>query len=118
MFPCLLIQVKILWLNGKVRIWPLFTYVISKWSLPYFELPNFPDLLGQVIRNIVATMDFEDDLKYNDCLKEVISKHSRLKKEITSICEDIMELKSVKGTPPCVFVLYSTEDHSYKVLML
>ena len=38
--------------------------------------------------------------------------------EITGVCEDIMELKGGKGDPPCVFVLYSCEDHSYKVLML
>ena len=73
---------------------------------------------GSVIRSLVATMDFDDESKYNDCLKDLCAKHSRVKKELVDVCEYINELKVCKGIISCVFVLYSSEEHSFKVLML
>ena len=76
---------------------------------------------GSVIRSVIATMDFDaEETKFNECLKELIAKHSRHKKELTSLCQDISDLKSAgkAGIPPSVFVLYSSEDHTYKILFL
>ena len=74
---------------------------------------------GQVLRSIVSIMDFEDESKFKICLKELMCKHSKHKKELSSICEEIMDLKSDKTSElPSVFVLYSSEDYSYKVLLL
>ena len=40
---------------------------------------------GQVIRSLVASMDFEDDVKkFNESLSYLIGKHPRYKKELTS----------------------------------
>eukprot|EP00093_Oithona_nana_P000710 00710.XXX_160_2861_1 [CDS] Oithona nana genome sequencing. len=69
---------------------------------------------GSVIRSIVALMDFEDESKFNDSLKELITKHSRHKKELSTLCQDISDLKSGGK----VFVLYSSEDFTYKILLL
>ena len=76
---------------------------------------------GSVIRSVIATMDFDaEEARFNECLKELITKHSRHKKELTSLCQDISDLKSAgkAGIPPSVFVLYSSEDHTYKILLL
>ena len=69
---------------------------------------------GSVIRSIVALMDFEDESKFTDSLKELITKHSRHKKELSTLCQDISDLKSGGK----VFVLYSSEDFTYKILLL
>ena len=74
---------------------------------------------GSVIRSIVAIMDFEDESKFNETLKELITKHSRHKKELSVLCQDISDLKSGgKAIPTAVFVLYSSEDFTYKIILL
>lgn len=73
---------------------------------------------GQVIRSIANIMDFENESKYGDCLKELLSRHTKHKKELSSICEDISDLRSGKAELPGVFVLFSSEDYSYQVLLL
>ena len=69
---------------------------------------------GSVIRSIVALMDFEDESKFNDSLKELITKHSRHKKELSTLCKDINDIK--RGDK--VFVLKSNKNFTYKILLL
>ena len=63
----------------RAKMLPILSSFVSSTEVQIFVLP----FQGQVIRAIVANMDFEDEFKFNDCLKEVIAKHSRHKKEIT-----------------------------------
>ena len=60
----------------RAKMLPILSSFVSSTDIQVFVLP----FQGQVIRTLVANMDFEDDLKYNDCLKEMIAKHSRHKK--------------------------------------
>ena len=62
----------------NTKMLPIWSKFVSSTEVQVFVLP----FQGQVIRTLVATIDFdlEDDLKFNDCLKEVIAKHSRHKK--------------------------------------
>ena len=60
----------------RAKMLPISSSFVSSTDIQVFVLP----FQGQVIRTLVANMDFEDDLKYNDCLKEMIAKHSRHKK--------------------------------------
>ena len=73
---------------------------------------------GSVIRSLIALVDFDDDKKFSEGVKELIAKHSRHRKELSSICEDINDLKSEKGESPNVFVLYSKEDDTFKSLIV
>jgi hypothetical protein len=60
----------------RAKMLPISSSFVSSTDIQVFVLP----FQGQVIRTLVANMDFEDDLKFNDCLKEMIAKHSRHKK--------------------------------------
>ena len=60
----------------RAKMLPILSSFVSSTDIQVFVLP----FQGQVIRTLVANMDFEDDLKFNDCLKELIAKHSRHKK--------------------------------------
>ena len=73
---------------------------------------------GSVIKSIVALVDFEDESKFNESLKDLIAKHSKHKKELSILCQDICDLISGKCVPTGVFVLYSSEDFTYKILLL
>ena len=60
----------------RAKMLPILSSFVSSTDIQFFVLP----FQGQVIRTLVANMDFEDDLKFNDCLKELIAKHSRHRK--------------------------------------
>ena len=69
-------------------------------------------------------MDFEaEESKFNKSLKELVDSREDIrihKKVLVSLCQDICDLKSADktGMPPSVFVLYSSDDHTYKLLLL
>jgi hypothetical protein len=101
-------------INSKMA--SILTSLTSQTFVQIFVLP----FNGNVIRSMVALMDFnEDESKFQDGLKELISRHPRHKKELTSICQDINDLKcGGRGMPSGVFVFYSSEDHIFRVLMM
>ena len=93
--------------------------MMSSFSESVFVQVLVLQIHGTVIRSMIAHVDFEDgDDKFKEGVKDLITKHPNHKKVLVNICDDINELKSTKGMPPSIFVLYSVEDHTLKVLML
>merc|ERR1719273_247508 len=92
----------------KTKTLPMLASMVPSTQVQVIVLPY----QGQVIRSIVACMDF-DDANFNDNLKELKEKHPRHKDELERICENINDLKSDgKDMIPSVFVLFSSEDHT------
>ena len=80
-------------------------------------LPFSNSVIRSICSAVISLVDC-NNTEFKEEMKELIAKHPKHKNELTSICDDINELKSGKGIPPSYFVLYSMEDQTFKILML
>ena len=68
-----------------------------------------------VIRSVSASLDLDDETSHRKSVRALQEKHPRHRKELEGIAD---EIKGVKGGTGCsVFVLYSTVEHMFTVLV-
>ena len=68
-----------------------------------------------VIKSIVSSLDFEDESCFVKSIQPLTDKHPRYRKELRNISEEVQSLRFDQARN--VFVLYSTEDHNFEMLI-
>jgi len=70
---------------------------------------------GTIIRTIVAYLELEDENKFGESVSQVVERIPKHKKDVAAVCEEIRVSKFER----IVFglVLYSCEDHIFKIIV-
>ncbi|TRY62517.1 hypothetical protein TCAL_00386 [Tigriopus californicus] len=68
-----------------------------------------------VVKSMAALLDFEDEAAFQRSFPALLEKHSRYRKELRNVCDEIQSLKYEKYIS--VFILYSVEEHDHVSVM-
>ncbi|XP_040575688.1 eIF-2-alpha kinase GCN2 [Lepeophtheirus salmonis] len=80
----------------------------------FFEVIGLP-FPGNVVKSLAAYLDLENEFKFENSIKDVTDRHIRYRKDLTTLCDEIHELKFIKHVH--IIILYSCEDHIFKFLV-
>ena len=101
----------------KNKLSAALSTLVERAQVSVLVLPFSNSVIRSICSALISLVDC-NNAEFKEEMKELIAKHPKHKNELTSICEEINELKSGKGIPPSYFVLYSMEDQTFKILML
>ena len=76
---------------------------------PAVEVLALP-LSKAILKSMVAYLDFDDEPSFKASVPILLEKHSRHRKELSPICDELQFLRFEKQTS--VIILYSSEDHN------
>ena len=94
------------------------TNILASFSASTFVTVLVVPFPSHVIKSLCSIMEFDDETKFSETLKDLSAKHKLYKKELVSVCDYINEVKCIKVTHCSVFILYSSDEHCFQVLLM
>ncbi|KAL1501167.1 hypothetical protein ABEB36_006549 [Hypothenemus hampei] len=70
---------------------------------------------ANVVRTLAAYLDFDSESQFAKSVQNCITRHSKLKRYLNEICEEIWKARTKETTP--TVVLYSLMDNFYKLII-
>jgi translation initiation factor 2-alpha kinase 4 len=94
------------------RITPLLTRLAPNVVVEVLTL----SLPAAVVRATAAFLDLEDENSFQASVASLRERHSRHRKELTEVCDEIQTLARGRSSCP-VIVLYAAEDHQFATVI-